>query len=189
MRPSAADEGTPPLGITAEQDLGRVTLIERQRDHRESEAVSDARIPRRPIPSFPFIAGVDHTPGAAANKTRFAGQVVQRSGTTAGYPTKQQHSRRKANSLLIVACCFLRRVSEGTRTPDRLDHNQELYQLSYAHRDGTESTSRLAPGPRGASDRQALYVTWMPPAGFEPATIGLEVRRSVHLSYEGLRRL
>jgi hypothetical protein len=27
-----------------------------------------------------------------------------------------------------------RRVSEGTRTPDRLDHNQELYQLSYAHR-------------------------------------------------------
>jgi hypothetical protein len=28
------------------------------------------------------------------------------------------------------------RVSEGTRTPDRLDHNQELYQLSYAHRAG-----------------------------------------------------
>ena len=27
------------------------------------------------------------------------------------------------------------RVSEGTRTPDRLDHNQELYQLSYAHRE------------------------------------------------------
>ncbi len=25
------------------------------------------------------------------------------------------------------------KVSEGTRTPDRLDHNQELYQLSYAH--------------------------------------------------------
>ena len=29
---------------------------------------------------------------------------------------------------------FSRQVSEGTRTPDRLDHNQELYQLSYAHR-------------------------------------------------------
>ncbi len=26
-----------------------------------------------------------------------------------------------------------RRVSDGTRTRDRLDHNQELYQLSYAH--------------------------------------------------------
>jgi hypothetical protein len=25
-------------------------------------------------------------------------------------------------------------VSDGTRTRDRLDHNQELYLLSYAHR-------------------------------------------------------
>ena len=35
---------------------------------------------------------------------------------------------------------FLRRhfvrVSDGTRTRDRLDHNQELYQLSYAHQGG-----------------------------------------------------
>jgi hypothetical protein len=27
------------------------------------------------------------------------------------------------------------RVSDGTRTRDRLDHNQELYRLSYAHRE------------------------------------------------------
>ncbi len=27
----------------------------------------------------------------------------------------------------------LGRVSDGTRTRDRLDHNQELYRLSYAH--------------------------------------------------------
>ncbi len=33
------------------------------------------------------------------------------------------------------------RVSDGTRTHDRLDHNQELYQLSYAHRGGLESSS------------------------------------------------
>jgi hypothetical protein len=26
------------------------------------------------------------------------------------------------------------RVSDGIRTRDRLDHNHELYQLSYAHR-------------------------------------------------------
>jgi hypothetical protein len=32
-------------------------------------------------------------------------------------------------------------VSDGTRTHDRLDHNQELYQLSYAHRGIVESTS------------------------------------------------
>jgi hypothetical protein len=27
-------------------------------------------------------------------------------------------------------------VSDGIRTRDRLDHNQELYLLSYAHQDG-----------------------------------------------------
>jgi hypothetical protein len=30
-----------------------------------------------------------------------------------------------------------RRVSDGTRTRDRLDHNQELYLLSYAHREAS----------------------------------------------------
>jgi hypothetical protein len=29
---------------------------------------------------------------------------------------------------------FASKVSDGTRTRDRLDHNQELYLLSYAHR-------------------------------------------------------
>jgi hypothetical protein len=32
-------------------------------------------------------------------------------------------------------CRAFVRVSDGTRTRDRLDHNQELYHLSYAHRD------------------------------------------------------
>ena len=43
---------------------------------------------------------------------------------------KASQKKRPANAGL------LRGVSEGTRTPDRLDHNQELYQLSYAHRAG-----------------------------------------------------
>ena len=39
-------------------------------------------------------------------------------------------------------------MSDGIRTHDRLDHNQELYQLSYAHRGNVQSsaspvTSRL----------------------------------------------
>jgi hypothetical protein len=38
-----------------------------------------------------------------------------------------------------------RGVSEGTRTPDRLDHNQELYQLSYAHRDERQSSIAITP--------------------------------------------
>ena len=36
----------------------------------------------------------------------------------------------------------LRGVSDGDRTRDRLDHNQELYQLSYAHRERLKSTGR-----------------------------------------------
>jgi hypothetical protein len=32
-----------------------------------------------------------------------------------------------------VFCRAFVKVSDGTRTRDRLDHNQELYQLSYAH--------------------------------------------------------
>jgi hypothetical protein len=32
-----------------------------------------------------------------------------------------------------LPCRLFVRVSDGTRTRDRLDHNQELYQLSYAH--------------------------------------------------------
>jgi hypothetical protein len=46
---------------------------------------------------------------------------------------------------------FSRRVSEGTRTPDRLDHNQELYQLSYAHRGTWESTSASRQAGRAAA--------------------------------------
>ena len=36
-------------------------------------------------------------------------------------------------------------MSDGARTRDRLDHNQELYQLSYAHRVGV---NLAMPGPR-----------------------------------------
>jgi hypothetical protein len=54
-------------------------------------------------------------------------------------------------------CRDLARVSEGTRTPDRRDHNPELYQLSYAHREEGESRwsgLRLrSPGQRPAASR------------------------------------
>jgi ferritin-like metal-binding protein YciE len=42
-------------------------------------------------------------------------------------------------------------VSEGTRTPDRLDHNQELYQLSYAHRGSGQCNARLIPNAPGST--------------------------------------
>jgi hypothetical protein len=50
---------------------------------------------------------------------------------------------------------LLRRVSEGTRTPDRLDHNQELYQLSYAHRVGLNlAAGRLAQASLRSSEHE-----------------------------------
>jgi hypothetical protein len=45
---------------------------------------------------------------------------------------------------------FRRRVSDGTRTRDRLDHNQELYLLSYAHRGFVNVAVGLG-GRRGVS--------------------------------------
>jgi hypothetical protein len=43
---------------------------------------------------------------------------------------------------------ILWRVSDGTRTRDRLDHNQELYRLSYAHRDVRNVAVDLAAAAR-----------------------------------------
>jgi hypothetical protein len=49
------------------------------------------------------------------------------------------------------------RVSDGTRTHDRLDHNQELYQLSYAHRGGLNL-------PAGGSGAAGAALTGHAPA-------------------------
>ena len=46
------------------------------------------------------------------------------------------------------------KVSDGTRTRDRLDHNQELYQLSYAHR--ARSNVAVAEGADGTIERFGL---------------------------------
>jgi hypothetical protein len=56
---------------------------------------------------------------------------------------------------------FSRRVSEGTRTPDRLDHNQELYQLSYAHQEPrslavVRRLALVAPASRQATGRREI---------------------------------
>ena len=42
--------------------------------------------------------------------------------------------RRPENTKAPQTRAFRSGVSDGTRTRDRLDHNQELYQLSYTHR-------------------------------------------------------
>ncbi len=65
------------------------------------------------------------------------------------------------------------KVSDRTRTGDHLDHNQELYQLSYAHHElGQCSGWSGKRGPPCGAEA--------PPAGFEPAARCLEGSRSVH---------
>jgi hypothetical protein len=45
------------------------------------------------------------------------------------------HPRAKGKSAAIrLRNANLQRVDDRIRTGDRLDHNQELYQLSYVHR-------------------------------------------------------
>jgi hypothetical protein len=57
-------------------------------------------------------------------------------------------------------------VNDGARTRDNRNHNPGLYQLSYAHH-------------RKYGDKEMVRL-----AGLEPATLGLEGRCSIQLSYK-----
>ncbi len=56
-------------------------------------------------------------------------------------------------------------VDDGARTHDNWNHNPGLYQLSYAHHNDNN------------------YRNMVRPAGLEPATLGLEGRCSIQMSY------
>ena len=56
-------------------------------------------------------------------------------------------------------------VDDGARTHDNWNHNPGLYQLSYAHHNNDN------------------YRNMVRPAGLEPATLGLEGRCSIQMSY------
>src|SRR5688572_7360004 len=72
------------------------------------------------ITNWPAASVSSTTPAAAAAPPTFF--VIGRLDT-ADHPWATVSALRSAYF----------KVSDGTRTRDRLDHNQELYQLSYAH--------------------------------------------------------
>ena len=87
-------------------------------------------------------------PSACATRTRR--QAVPAAGTR-DKTTSQKGLFPKENPAM---CGAFRGVSEGTRTPDRLDHNQELYQLSYAH----HGSGWNVPAGPGAAIRGAAWL-------------------------------
>jgi hypothetical protein len=64
-------------------------------------------------------------------------------------------------------------VSDGTRTRDRLDHNQELYLLSYAHQGGplARRPTNLAVADPATEQTQGTKRADIPP---------VDVKRSAH---------
>ena len=48
--------------------------------------------------------------------------------------THRRHDAGSVNQQHQAYAADFEKVSDRIRTGDRLDHNQELYQLSYAHR-------------------------------------------------------
>ena len=67
-------------------------------------------------------------------------------------------------------------VDDGARTHDRRDHNPELCQLSYVHHRQPNKTTNANP-------TNCATLVMARPAGLEPATLGLEGRCSIRLSY------
>jgi hypothetical protein len=91
------------------------------------------------FPAGPFGAPVSLTDSAVTHNVLVGGTPEGGGVYLCGEPLSRTRSTIAGNLPDQVFNCpaaasrAAKKVSEGTRTPDRLDHNQELYRLSYAH--------------------------------------------------------
>lgn len=108
--------------------------------------------------------GVPRTPTPCGPGTRTA--TGSASATPAG--VRKRPETRSAGDPLPRVTGRLRRVSDGTRTRDILDHNQVLYHLSYTHHDrcsssgsptGREKVYRVRRGARAGVSPRSVRVS------------------------------
>ena len=91
------------------------------------------------FPEGPFGAPLSLTDSAVTHNALLGGIREGGGADLCGPPLSRSRSAITGNlpdqlfRCPATASRAAKKVSEGTRTPDRLDHNQELYQLSYAH--------------------------------------------------------
>ncbi len=95
--------------------------------------------------------------------------LSQKQGGIIKQPTYLVKTQKES---LLYNVLILSGVNDGTRTHDNRDHNPGLYQLSYAHH------NFIIAIVIGNSAQRLVR-----PAGFEPATLGLEGRCSIQMSY------
>ena len=75
-------------------------------------------------------------------------------------------------------------VNDGARTHDNRDHNPGLYQLSYVHHIKCTRIIHAYTHPERHSMHICIHnIILARPAGLEPATLGLEGRCSILMSY------
>ena len=92
------------------------------------------------------------TAAATAKRTSPGARTVTRPATG---PSSGRRSSARPSRPVSGLVPGRSRVSDGTRTHDRLDHNQELYQLSYAHQGARNlATAHFAPAPMPGRSRR-----------------------------------